>query len=165
MNITLFGAGYVGLVTAACFADVGHHVLCLDVDSNKIDKLNNGKIPIYEPGLEQMIAQNQAEGRIRFSTDMAQAVYFGDLLFIAVGTPSDEDGSADLRHVLDVAEHIGQYIDNYKIIINKSTVPVGAAEKVQAVIRSQLLAREVDIPFDVCSNPEFLKEGSAIEDF
>lgn len=165
MNITLFGAGYVGLVTAACFADVGHHVLCIDVDSNKIDKLNKGKIPIYEPGLEQMISQNRAEGRIRFSTDMAQAVYFGDLLFIAVGTPSDEDGSADLHHVLDVAAHIGQYIDNYKIIINKSTVPVGTAEKVQAVIRSQLLAREVDIPFDVCSNPEFLKEGSAIEDF
>lgn len=161
MRITVFGAGYVGLVTAACLADVGHQVLCADVDVERVRTLDRGEVPIYEPGLKTMLARNREEGRLAFTTDAGQAVRFGTLLFIAVGTPAGENGAADLKHVLAVAAAIGQHIDGYRLVVNKSTVPVGTADRVRAVIAEQ--GRAYD--FDVCSNPEFLKEGAAIEDF
>jgi len=165
MKITVFGTGYVGLVTGACLADVGHQVMCVDVDHAKIKGLRDGVIPIYEPGLEPMVKRNFAEGRLHFTTDAAEGVAFGEMQFIAVGTPPDEDGSADLQYVLSVAETIGNHMDDYKVVIDKSTVPVGTADKVRARIARTLSERGVTLPFDVCSNPEFLKEGAAIEDF
>ncbi|MFG6157236.1 UDP-glucose dehydrogenase family protein [Halomonas sp. 1390] len=165
MKITIFGSGYVGLVTGACLADVGHDVMCVDVDEDKVARLNAGEVPIYEPGLESLIRQNRAAGRLHFTTDAEQAVAFGLLQFIAVGTPSDEDGSADLRHVLKVAETIAQHMDGYRIVVDKSTVPVGTASRVARTIADELDRRGVSLDFDVCSNPEFLKEGAAIEDF
>ncbi|SFM70452.1 UDP-glucose dehydrogenase family protein [Halopseudomonas yangmingensis] len=165
MKVTVFGSGYVGLVTGACLADVGHSVVCIDVDQEKIDGLNKGVIPIYEPGLEELILKNVAAGRLSFTTDASVGVAHGDLQFIAVGTPPDEDGKADLKYVLAVAATIGRYMTDYKVIIDKSTVPVGTADKVKAVIAAELEARAVKTGFDVCSNPEFLKEGAAIEDF
>lgn len=165
MKITIFGSGYVGLVTAACLADVGNKVCCVDVDKDKIKLLQSGGIPIYEPGLEQMIHDNVAAGRIEFTTDVVTAVAHGAVQFIAVGTPPDEDGSADLQYVLAVAKSIGQHMSEYKVIVDKSTVPVGTADKVKAEISSTLAARDVGCDFDVASNPEFLKEGDAISDF
>lgn len=165
MNITVFGTGYVGLVTGACLADVGHRVMCVDVDEAKITGLKQGVIPIYEPGLEPMVTRNFAERRLMFSTDAAEGVAFGELQFIAVGTPPDEDGSADLQYVLTVAKTIGKYMTGYKVVVDKSTVPVGTAGRVSKTIAEALAVRGIDHPFDVCSNPEFLKEGAAIEDF
>tara|TARA_R110002049_G_scaffold9814_10_gene49229 strand:+ start:2138 stop:3478 length:1341 start_codon:yes stop_codon:yes gene_type:complete len=165
MRIAVFGTGYVGLVTGACLADVGHQVMCVDVDAAKIEALQRGRIPIYEPGLEPVVRRNYAEGRLAFTTDAARAVAFGELQFIAVGTPPDEDGSADLQYVLAVARTIGRHMDAYKIVVDKSTVPVGTAERVGEAIARELATRDVSIDFDVCSNPEFLKEGAAIEDF
>ncbi|MGA4494166.1 UDP-glucose dehydrogenase family protein [Vreelandella venusta] len=165
MNITVFGTGYVGLVTGTCLAEAGHHVICVDVDEQKIARLNQGIIPIYEPGLEAMVRHNGEDGRLTFTTDAAQAVQFGTLQFIAVGTPADEDGSADLQYVLNVAETIAQHMNGYKVVIDKSTVPVGTAEKVRDTIAATLSRLGKDYAFDVCSNPEFLKEGAAIEDF
>jgi UDPglucose 6-dehydrogenase len=165
MRITVFGSGYVGLVTGACLADVGNQVICIDIDQNKIDRLNQGIIPIYEPGLEEMIRSNQAAGRLSFTTDVQEAVDFGLFQFIAVGTPPDEDGSADLRYVLAVAQSIAEHMSEYKVIIDKSTVPVGTADKVRAVIQTTLAKRNFFPEFDVVSNPEFLKEGSALDDF
>ncbi|OJA05639.1 UDP-glucose/GDP-mannose dehydrogenase family protein [Halomonas sp. QHL1] len=165
MHISVFGTGYVGLVAGACLADVGHQVTCMDVNAERIDQLNGGEVPIYEPGLSTIVAHNVAAGRLRFTTDAAQAVADGELLFIAVGTPPDEDGSADLRYVLEVARTIGQHMDSYKLVIDKSTVPVGTAEKVHAVIGDALDQRGASVEFDVCSNPEFMKEGAALEDF
>lgn len=165
MKITVFGSGYVGLVTGACLADVGYSVMCIDIDEEKINGLKKGVIPIYEPGLEELILNNVEAGRLSFSTDAAQGVRHGDLQFIAVGTPPDEDGKADLQYVLAVARTIGQHMDGYKVIIDKSTVPVGTADKVRAAVGAQLEGRGVSVEFDVCSNPEFLKEGAAIEDF
>lgn len=165
MNITIFGTGYVGLVTGTCLADVGHNILCVDVDAAKIEGLKNGVIPIYEPGLEPMVKRNVAEGRLRFTTDAVEAVAFGQLQFIAVGTPPDEDGSADLKYVLAVARTIATHMSDYKVVVDKSTVPVGTADKVHATMTEVLAQRGAAIEFDVCSNPEFLKEGAAIEDF
>ncbi len=165
MKITIFGTGYVGLVTGTCLADVGHDVMCVDVDANKIARLRDGEIPIYEPGLESMVRDNVASGRLRFTTDAAEAVAFGTLQFIAVGTPPDEDGSADLTYVLAVAETIGQHMQEYRVVVNKSTVPVGTADRVKATVGRVLAERGDTLEFDVCSNPEFLKEGAAIEDF
>ena len=165
MKITVFGSGYVGLVTGACLAEVGNQVMCMDVDQHKIDQLNAGIIPIYEPGLEEMIKTHQAEGRLHFTTDVKQAVDFGLFQFIAVGTPPDEDGSADLKYVLAVARSIAEHMQDYKIIIDKSTVPVGTADKVKAVVTQTLAERQQTLEFDVVSNPEFLKEGSALDDF
>jgi len=164
MNLTIFGTGYVGLVTGTCLAEVGHNVCCVDVDAAKIDGLNQGIVPIYEPGLEPMVKANHAEGRLRFTTDAANAIAHGEVIFIAVGTPPDEDGSADLKYVLAVARSIGQLINRAAVIVNKSTVPVGTADKVRAAITEELAARNANIPFDVVSNPEFLKEGAAVED-
>ncbi|MBW0146506.1 UDP-glucose dehydrogenase family protein [Marinobacter arenosus] len=165
MKITIFGTGYVGLVTGACLADVGHHVLCMDVDKAKIEKLENGQIPIYEPGLESIVAHTVEAGRLAFTTDAEKAVKHGTLQFIAVGTPPDEDGSADLQYVTAVARAIGQYMDDYKVVVDKSTVPVGTADKVRAALRAELDGRNLELDFDVVSNPEFLKEGAAINDF
>lgn len=165
MKITIFGSGYVGLVTGACLADAGHQVICVDTNSERTRMLSQGQIPIYEPGLDVMVRSNLAAGRISFTEDAASAIAFGTLLFIAVGTPPDENGSADLTHVLTVARTIGQHIDRYKVVVNKSTVPVGTADKVQAAVLEEQRKRGVDVRFDVCSNPEFLKEGAAIEDF
>jgi UDPglucose 6-dehydrogenase len=165
MKITIFGSGYVGLVTGACFAEVGNDVLCVDIDQHKIDRLKEGIIPIHEPGLEELVTENSREGRLRFTSDIREGVEFGLYQFIAVGTPPDEDGSADLRHVLSVAESIGTHMQEYRIIINKSTVPVGTADLVRDKVRSMLAGRKADIDFDVVSNPEFLKEGDAINDF
>lgn len=165
MNITVIGSGYVGLVTGTCLAEVGNHVLCLDVDPAKIAMLQAGGIPIYEPGLEEMVKRNVAAGRLSFTTDVAASVAFGDIQFIAVGTPPDEDGSADLQYVLAAARNIGQHMDGYKVIVDKSTVPVGTADKVNAAIAATLAARGVSLDYSVVSNPEFLKEGAAIEDF
>ncbi|MBF58480.1 UDP-glucose/GDP-mannose dehydrogenase family protein [Halomonas sp. FeN2] len=165
MHISVFGTGYVGLVAGACLADVGHQVTCMDVNAERIDQLKGGEVPIFEPGLSTIVAHNVAAGRLRFTTDAAQAVADGELLFIAVGTPPDEDGSADLRYVLEVARTIGQHMDSYKLVIDKSTVPVGTAEKVHAAISDVLEQRGVSLAFDVCSNPEFMKEGAAIDDF
>ncbi|UZE97591.1 UDP-glucose dehydrogenase family protein [Alkalimarinus alittae] len=165
MKITIFGTGYVGLVTGACLADVGHDILCMDVDVNKITNLENGIIPIFEPGLESVVETNVKSGRLKFTTDVEKAVEHGDLQFIAVGTPPDEDGSADLQYVLAVAKSIGQNMNDYKVVIDKSTVPVGTADKVNAMIAEQLSSRGKQIDFDVVSNPEFLKEGAAVNDF
>ena len=165
MNITIFGSGYVGLVTAACFADVGNDVLCVDVDKNKIARLQQGEVPIYEPGLTELVRRNAAEGRLRFTTDAAEGVSHGQYQFIAVGTPPNEDGSADLQYVLEVAKTIGTQMDDYRIVISKSTVPVGTADKVREALRATLAARGATFEFDVVSNPEFLKEGDAIGDF
>ena len=165
MNITIFGTGYVGLVTGTCLADAGHNVLCVDVDPAKVDLLERGVIPIFEPGLAPMVARNREEGRLSFTTDSARGVAFGTLQFIAVGTPPDEDGSADMQYVLAVASTIGRHMDEYKLVINKSTVPVGTADQVRMAISQGLVDRGAELDFDVCSNPEFLKEGAAIEDF
>ena len=165
MKITIFGSGYVGLVTGACFAEVGNDVLCVDIDQQKVDSLNNGVIPIHEPGLDEIVAENIRAGRLRFTSDMREGVGFGLYQIVAVGTPPDEDGSADLRHVLSVAESIGTYMNEYRIVINKSTVPVGTADRVREKIRSVLAERKIAVDFDVGSNPEFLKEGDAVNDF
>jgi UDPglucose 6-dehydrogenase len=165
MNITVFGTGYVGLVTGACLADVGHQVMCVDVDNAKIEGLKQGVLPIYEPGLEPMVTRNYAEGRLHFTTDAEKGVAFGEVQFIAVGTPPDEDGSADLKYVLAVATTIATHMTGYKVIVDKSTVPVGTADKVKATVNQVLQQRDLNLSFDVCSNPEFLKEGAAIEDF
>ena len=165
MKITVFGTGYVGLVTGTCLADVGHDVICMDVDAAKIDGLKQGEIPIFEPGLESMVLRNVEAGRLNFTTDARQAVEHGVLQFIAVGTPPDEDGSADLKYVLAVAETIGEHMNDYKVIIDKSTVPVGTADRVTARVAEVLGERGESVDFDVCSNPEFLKEGAALEDF
>jgi UDPglucose 6-dehydrogenase len=165
MKITIIGTGYVGLVTGACLAEVGNNVFCLDVDENKIKLLNSGLIPIHEPGLDDIVARNRAAGRLTFSTDVQAAVAHGDIQCIAVGTPPDEDGSADLKYVLAAARNIGKFMNGFKVVVNKSTVPVGTADQVRAAIRSELDARGSDIDYSVVSNPEFLKEGAAVEDF
>ena len=165
MKITIVGTGYVGLVTGACFAEVGNDVLCIDVDAKKIRTLNEGGLPIYEPGLLEMVQRNRAAGRLKFSDDIEAGVAFGEVQFIAVGTPSDEDGSADLKYVIAAARNIGRTMGEYRLIVDKSTVPVGTAEKVRTAITEELKTRGVDVPFSVVSNPEFLKEGAAIEDF
>jgi UDPglucose 6-dehydrogenase len=164
MRVTIFGTGYVGLVTGTCLAEVGHDVVCVDIDKAKVEGLNNGIIPIYEPGLQPMVKANHAAGRLTFTTDAATAIQHGDTIFIAVGTPPDEDGSADLRYVLAVAKTIGQNLSRPAVIVDKSTVPVGTADKVRAVITAELEARGAQIAFDVASNPEFLKEGDAVQD-
>ncbi|UHQ21315.1 UDP-glucose/GDP-mannose dehydrogenase family protein [Lysobacter sp. 5GHs7-4] len=164
MRVTIFGTGYVGLVTGTCLADVGHDVVCVDIDAAKVDGLNAGVIPIYEPGLEPMVKANHAAGRLHFTTDAAAAIAHGDMLFIAVGTPPDEDGSADLQYVLAVARTIGRHIERPVVVVNKSTVPVGTADKVQAAIAAELAQRGIELAFDVASNPEFLKEGDAVND-
>ncbi len=165
MKITIFGSGYVGLVTGACLAEVGNEVLCIDIDEDKIERLTRGEIPIYEPGLEPLVRDNLRAGRLDFSTDVVRGVAHGLFQFIAVGTPPDEDGSADLQYVLDVARSIGRHMEEYRIIVDKSTVPVGTADRVRAVTQAELDARGKRIEFDVVSNPEFLKEGAAVEDF
>jgi UDPglucose 6-dehydrogenase len=168
MKITIIGTGYVGLVTGACLAELGNDVFCLDVDQKKIDLLNSGGIPIHEPGLEEVVARNRAAGRIQFSTDIAASVAHGQLQFIAVGTPPDEDGSADLQYVLAAARNIGRHMDGFKVIVDKSTVPVGTADRVAAALREELRARGGagdTTDFAVVSNPEFLKEGAAVDDF
>ncbi len=165
MKITIVGSGYVGLVTAACLAEMGNDIFCLDVDEKKINMLNQGQIPIYEPGLEEMIRRSVQLGRLKFSTDIEASVAHGDVQFIAVGTPPDEDGSADLKYVLAAAKNIGQYMTEPKIVVDKSTVPVGTADKVKAELARVLALRGVSIDFSVVSNPEFLKEGAAIDDF
>lgn len=165
MKVTIFGSGYVGLVTGACLAEVGNDVVCIDVDQKKIDNLKKGIIPIYEPGLEALVKENQHAGRIKFTTDIQEAVIHGTFQIIAVGTPPDEDGAADLQYVLAVAKSIAEHMDSYRIVIDKSTVPVGTADQVRATILEALGKRGVEIDFDVVSNPEFLKEGAAINDF
>ena len=165
MNITVVGTGYVGLVSGACMAEVGNHVLCLDVDAVKIKILQDGGIPIHEPGLLEMVQRNVVSGRLQFTTDIKQAVEFGEVQFIAVGTPPDEDGSADLQYVVAAARNIGKHMTSPKVVVDKSTVPVGTADKVKTAIAEELMARKVDISYSVVSNPEFLKEGAAVEDF
>ncbi len=165
MRLTIFGSGYVGLVTGACMAEMGNHVLCYDIDEDKIARLNKGEVPIFEPGLDAYIERNVEAGRLEFTTDVEKAVNHGLFQFVSVGTPPDEDGSADLKHVLAVAKAIGENMDDYRIVIDKSTVPVGTADKVKAEIQAQLDKRNSPIEFDVVSNPEFLKEGAAIGDF
>ncbi|MDO8932264.1 MAG: UDP-glucose/GDP-mannose dehydrogenase family protein [Rhodocyclaceae bacterium] len=165
MKITVIGTGYVGLVSGTCLADVGNDVLCLDVDAEKIRILNAGGIPIYEPGLEDMVARNKAAGRLRFTTSVEEAVAHGTIQFIAVGTPPDEDGSADLQYVLAAARNVGRHMTGYKVVVDKSTVPVGTADKVRAAIADELKQRGAALEFAVVSNPEFLKEGAAVDDF
>ncbi|OGU52623.1 MAG: UDP-glucose 6-dehydrogenase [Hydrogenophilales bacterium RIFOXYA1_FULL_63_33] len=165
MKITVIGTGYVGLVTGTCLAEVGNEVLCLDVDPNKIEILKSGGIPIYEPGLEDMVKRNVAAGRLHFTTDIEESVAFGQIQFIAVGTPPDEDGSADLQYVVAAACNIGRHMTDYKLVVDKSTVPVGTADKVRAALTEELAKRGVAIEFNVASNPEFLKEGAAVDDF
>ncbi|MGZ8947821.1 MAG: UDP-glucose dehydrogenase family protein [Methylococcaceae bacterium] len=165
MKITIFGSGYVGLVTGTCLAEVGNDVVCVDIDEAKIAKLQQGIIPIYEPGLEAMVKENQSEGRLIFTTDIKQAVDHGVFQFIAVGTPPDDDGSADLQYVLAVAKSIAENMDEYRVVVGKSTVPVGTADKVKAAMQQILANRGKELEFDVVSNPEFLKEGAAVEDF
>lgn len=165
MKITIFGSGYVGLVTGTCLAEVGNDVLCVDVDARKIDMLNDGQIPIHEPGLGDLVARNRAAGRLLFGTDIKAGVDHGLFQFLAVGTPPDEDGSADLKYVLAAASAIAEHMTDYRIVVLKSTVPVGTADRVRAVLREKLQQRGVKIEFDVVSNPEFLKEGAAVEDF
>ena len=165
MKITIIGSGYVGLVSGACFADLGNDVACLDVDEKKIALLRGGGIPIYEPGLQQLVSHNVAAGRLRFTTDIDEGVAHGAVQFIAVGTPSDQDGSADMRYVIAAARSIGRSMKDYRVIVNKSTVPVGTSERVRASIADELKNRGLDVPFSVVSNPEFLKEGAAIGDF
>jgi UDPglucose 6-dehydrogenase len=165
MRIVVVGTGYVGLVSGTCFAEVGIDVICVDIDAKKIDNLNNGILPIFEPGLEVLVAKNVEKGRLQFSTSLAQSIKGADVAFIAVGTPPGEDGSADLKYVIGVAQEIGQNMNSYGVIVTKSTVPVGTAEKVQSAIQKELEKRQLEISFDVASNPEFLKEGAAIDDF
>jgi UDPglucose 6-dehydrogenase len=165
MKVTVIGTGYVGLVTGTCLAEVGNEVMCLDLDPAKIAILNGGGIPIYEPGLEDMVRRNVAAGRLSFTTDVEASVRFGQIQFIAVGTPPDEDGSADLQYVVAAARNIGRYMDDFKLVVDKSTVPVGTADKVRAALEDELARRGVKIDFCVASNPEFLKEGAAVEDF
>ena len=165
MKITVIGTGYVGLVSGACLAEVGNDVLCLDVDPGKIKVLEAGGIPIYEPGLQEMVQRNVAAGRLHFSTDLQRAAHFGTIMFIAVGTPPGEDGSADMQYVTAAARNIGQYMTDYKVVVDKSTVPVGTADLVKAAIAQELEKRGVNTPYSVVSNPEFLKEGAAVEDF
>lgn len=165
MKITIVGSGYVGLVTGTCFSEVGIDVTCVDVDQNKIESLKQGIVPIYEPGLDAMMLRNMQKGRLRFTTDIKSALEHCEVLFIAVGTPPDEDGSADLKYVLTVARDCGKYMQDHLVIVTKSTVPVGTAKKVKAAVESELEKRSASIPFDVASNPEFLKEGAAIDDF
>ena len=165
MKITIIGTGYVGLVTGTCLAEVGNDVLCLDVDARKIEMLKQGGIPIYEPGLEDMVKRNVAAGRLHFTTNVDESVAFGTVQFIAVGTPPDEDGSADLQYVVAAARNIGKHMQDYKVIVDKSTVPVGTADKVREAVADELARRGSKIPFAVASNPEFLKEGAAVEDF
>lgn len=165
MNIAIVGTGYVGLVSGTCFADTGANVTCIDVDEKKIERLKNGDIPIYEPGLDELISKNMKAGRLKFSTDLSSVLDDVQIVFSAVGTPPDEDGSADLKYVLQVARTIGQHLNHYVVVVTKSTVPVGTARKVRAAIEEELQKRGVNIEFDVASNPEFLKEGNAIKDF
>jgi UDPglucose 6-dehydrogenase len=165
VKITMVGTGYVGLVTGACLADTGNEVLCLDLDERKIATLKDGRIPIHEPGLEAIVRRNAAAGRLRFTTDVAHSVDHGTMQFIAVGTPPEEDGSADLRHVVAAARSIGRHMHAYRVIVDKSTVPVGTADLVRDTIAGELNARGIDVPYSVVSNPEFLKEGAAVEDF
>lgn len=165
MKLSVFGAGYVGLVSSACFASVGHHAMCVDTDAKKIQSLNAGILPIYESGLDAIVENTSRSGNLLFSPSPTEAIEYADLLFIAVGTPPDEDGSADLQYVLAVAEEIGRKMNGYKVIITKSTVPVGTADKIRLAVQKELDKRGVDISFDVASNPEFLKEGTAVADF
>jgi UDPglucose 6-dehydrogenase len=165
MNITIFGSGYVGLVTGACMAEMGNHVVCVDIDADKIARINSGEVPIYEPELGDYLQRNREAGRLEFTTDVAKGVAHGLIQIISVGTPSDEDGSADLQSVLSVARAIGEHMDDYRIVVDKSTVPVGTADRVGAMLREVLDKRGVMHEFDVVSNPEFLKEGAAISDF
>ena len=165
MHITIVGTGYVGLVTGTCLAEVGNNVTCVDSDENKIELLNRGGVPIHEPGLMPLVAANRDSGRLTFSTNLAEGIESAEIIFIAVGTPPDEDGSADLSHVLAVATEIGEHINEYKVIVTKSTVPVGTANKVEETIKQQLRERGTEVEFSVASNPEFLKEGAAVEDF
>ncbi len=165
MKLTVHGTGYVGLVTGACIADTGTRVLCVDIDKGKIEALKRGEIPIYEPGLEAIVRRNLESGRLTFTTDVDEGVSFGKLQFIAVGTPPDEDGSADLQYVLEVARSIGSRMDDYKLVVTKSTVPVGTADKVREATQGELDSRASGLQFDVASNPEFLKEGAAVDDF
>ncbi len=165
MNVAVVGTGYVGLVSGACFAEMGVHVTCVDIDQNKINSLLEGRIPIYEPGLDSMVKRNADAGRLKFTTDLKSVIDDVALVFSAVGTPPDEDGSADLKYVLNVAKEFGQSIKRYTVLVTKSTVPVGTAKKVKQVIQEELQKRGENIPFDVASNPEFLKEGAAIKDF
>jgi UDPglucose 6-dehydrogenase len=165
MRVTIFGSGYVGLVTGACLAEAGNHVVCVDVNAKKIERLNAGDVPIHEPGLEALIKRNAEAGRIEFTTDALKGVAHGLFQIIAVGTPPDEDGSADLSYVLAAARTIGMHIDRYAVVVTKSTVPVGTADKVRAEIEARLAERRVQVDFDVVSNPEFLKEGVALQDF
>lgn len=165
MRVTIFGTGYVGLVTGACLAETGNHVVCVDIDARKIERLQRGEMPIYEPGLEAIVKRCSENGRLQFTTDVAQGVAHGLFQFIAVGTPADEDGSADVRYVLEVARTIGAHLTEYRIIVDKSTVPVGTADRVKAEIQKALNERRVAVEFDVVANPEFLKEGAAVEDF
>ena len=165
MRITIFGSGYVGLVTGACLAEAGNHVVCVDVDPRKVDMLSRGEVPIHEPGLDEIIERNQAKGRLKFTLDAAEGVAHGLFQMIAVGTPPDEDGSADLKHVLAVARTIGEHMSDYKVVITKSTVPTGTADKVRAALVETLASRRAAVEFDIVSNPEFLKEGAAINDF
>ena len=165
MKITIIGTGYVGLVTGACLAEMGNHVMCLDVDANKIQLLEEGGIPIHEPGLPEMVARNRTAGRLQFTTDVAASVAHGTLQFIGVGTPPEEDGSADLQHVLEAARNIGRHMTDYKVVVNKSTVPVGTGQAVNEAVSQELARRGMSLEFAVVSNPEFLKEGAAVEDF
>lgn len=165
MKISVVGTGYVGLVSGTCFAETGIDVVCVDIDQRKIDMLNNGQIPIYEPGLEDVYKKNVEKGRLSFTTNIQDSLKDADAIFIAVGTPPDEDGSADLKYVLGVAREVGKYIDHYMVVVTKSTVPVGTSHKVKNAVQEELQKRGANIPFDVASNPEFLKEGSAIADF
>lgn len=165
MQIAVIGTGYVGLVTGACFTEMGNHVTCVDVDANKVERLDRGEIPIYEPGLESIVKSAQVNGLIEFTTDLPRALKRAEYIFIAVGTPPGEDGSADLQYVLAAAAEIGRRLDHYAVVINKSTVPVGTADQVEAAVARELASRAVDVEFDVVSNPEFLKEGAAVEDF
>lgn len=165
MKVTIFGSGYVGLVTGACLAETGNQVVCVDIDHEKVSMLKRGQIPIYEPGLQEIVSRNIESGRLSFTTDAREGVEHGLFQFIAVGTPPNEDGSADFRYVMAVAETIGKYTNEYKVVVNKSTVPVGTAARVRSAIEAILSQREVDVDFDVTSNPEFLKEGAAVTDF
>ena len=165
MKIAIVGTGYVGLVSGACFAEMGADVTCIDVDKRKIEMLRSGQIPIYEPGLEELVARNVADGRLRFSTELGECLDDVEIVFSAVGTPPDEDGSADLRYVLEVAREFGRKINRYTLLVTKSTVPVGTAQKVKEAVSEELAARGEEVEFDVASNPEFLKEGDAIDDF
>ncbi len=164
MRITIFGTGYVGLVTGACLAEMGNHVVCVDIDATKVERLKGGDIPIYEPGLESIVRRNHDGGRLDFTTEAAPAIAHGEVIFIAVGTPPDEDGSADLQYVLAVGRSIGRYLDRYAVVVNKSTVPVGTADRVREAVAAELGQRGAEVAFDVVSNPEFLKEGAAVDD-